>query len=719
MTRISARISAISILIALVASGFVGLSPNANASTSDTFVNATIGEPQYLDPAVDWDSSGMEIIENVYETLIGYDKDRADVFVPVLATEVPSVENGLISADGMTYTLHVRSGVTFHDGSTLTADDVAYSFQRVLRIHDFSGPSWMLEQVLTDYVSYGIGTMTVAEFLASSYEAPWMIDVLEPLGADHIVTEEDSQAIAEAAVVKVDSMTVMFRLTHPYAGFVSILAATVSSIVSMDFVEANGGVQNGMQNDFMNWNTCGSGPYTLASWEIGIQIHLTRNDAYWGAAPALKDVYLVQVNDINTRIMMLQSGDADASYITPDYESVLAGNPDVTIIKGIPTFTMNFIGFNMNINTEMAATWGSTVPSDFFQEKNVRQAFVHLMNCQALIDSFEHGNALLPNGPIPYGMFGYDPAAPVYQYDVAMAAQYLQAAVNPATGDSWWADGFTIAFIFNAGNLLREEASMYLKMAIESLNGMPEPHGVFQATVNALDWPTYLTQMRMRPSPLPVLFLGWTQDYSDPDDYVASFLQTGMAFAAGIGYSNPDMDALIISAAGEMDPAIRQILYQQITALCYDDAPYIWLSQTENFQVLRSWVTGYYFNPMFDGLRYATLAKNAPPGIEVTKLAGKPSASATTWSFDATSDGVWSLEIENKGLSTILIVVHDLTTGKKVESQAVSFMKYGAYPTGTLTAKPVYMEAGHSYKIVVTPTGKTGASALLMEHFVA
>ena len=119
-----------------------------------TFTMVSIGEPDYLDPAVDYETSGGEVIENVYETLVWYDGPSAVDLKPVLATEVPTIENGLVSADGTNYTFNIRGGVTFHDGTELTAEDVEYSVERVLRIHDPDSPSWMIEQVMTNFLSY-------------------------------------------------------------------------------------------------------------------------------------------------------------------------------------------------------------------------------------------------------------------------------------------------------------------------------------------------------------------------------------------------------------------------------------------------------------------------------------------------------------------------------------------------------------------------------------
>jgi peptide/nickel transport system substrate-binding protein len=718
MTRYSRRISAFCIMAVFVISGLGGLIPSATGTTaSDTFVYVNIGEPEYLDPAVDYESNGMSVIENVYETLVWYDGGLADAFVPVLTTEVPTRENGLISADGLTYTFHIRPGVTFHDGTALTAEDVVYSIQRVLKIHEYYGPGWMLDQVLTDYVQFYVGG-PVSHYLADSYHPPWIMSILDPLGSNHIMTEADAGAVMESSVVLVDNMTVMFRLTHPYAGFVSEFATTVSSIVSKDFVEMNGGVQYGMVNDFMTWNMCGSGPYKFVSWDVGSQIHLARNDAYWGTAPSLNDVYIINGNDVYSRITMLKAGDADAAYIPIQYEDEFLNDENFEVWKGMPTFAMDFIGFNLHINTTQAAAFGSDVPMDFFQDKNVRKAFVHLMDVQSYIENCEKGNAIPPTGPIPRGMFGYDPSVPAYQYDTAMATEYLQTAINPATGNSWWVDGFAIALVYNAGNLARQTASAYLKSALESLNSMPGPHGVFSATVNALDWPTYINVTLSRSSPLPMFFMGWSPDCSDPDNYVTPIIQSEGVNPWRTGYSNPEIDALIASAAGEADPAIREAMYVQMTALCYEDAPYIWLSQKLSFQVMRSWVDGYYYNPMHNGLIYASLSKIAT-GSEVTKTPGKPSASAVSWTYDASSSGMWTLEVENKGLTSLMIEMKDLTTGEKMEKQTINFMKSKAFPTGTVSSEPVMMEAGHSYSITVTPIGKLGKSAFLTEHFAA
>jgi ABC-type dipeptide transport system, periplasmic component len=79
----------------------------------DTYIVATIGEPESLDPAYDYESAGGEIFQNVYETLVWYDGEHADKLVPMLATNVPTIENGGVTSDGLHYTFHIRQGVKY------------------------------------------------------------------------------------------------------------------------------------------------------------------------------------------------------------------------------------------------------------------------------------------------------------------------------------------------------------------------------------------------------------------------------------------------------------------------------------------------------------------------------------------------------------------------------------------------------------------------------
>jgi len=596
----------------------------------DTFIEANIGEPEYLDPAVDYESAGGEVLQSVYENLVWYDGSSPGNLKPVLAKEIPTLSNGLVSADRLNYTFNIRTGITFHDGTVLSAEDVVYSIQRVLQIHDPAGPGWMIEQILTDYLSLYIGS-TIADWGTS---APWLLAAVGGTDPAYVLTEQDMVNVSQQAIVKVNSTAVVFRLTHPYPGFLKIAATTVMSIVSRGFVEAHGGIVSGEHNGYMDQHTCGTGPYELVEWNIGNWIHLARYDNYWGARPNIRDVYIVKANEATTRVQMLKQGDADSAYIPITYESEFAGDPNVTIVKGLPSFDLTFMALNFNIDAATAnSLYGGTITSDFFADKHMRKAFTHLLNYSQYITATAMGNAIQPNGVIPMGMFGYDPAVPKYDYSLAAAAAEFQLAVNSGTGNSWWDDGFTIPLFYNVGSAPRQTVCEMIKVALEALSS---PGGM-TATINALDWPTYVNEMYNTNGCMPLYLVGWGADYADPDDYANPMLLSVGMFPRYTGYHNTTIDALIIDAAAEFDENKRADLYSDMSMLVHDDCPYIWLTQQNNFHIERSWIAGYYYNPMFEGLYFPALIKpdwSAAPDafFTATPLLGDLS---TTFMFDA------------------------------------------------------------------------------------
>ena len=112
-----------------------------------------IADAETLDPALNYESAGAGIIQQVYEGLVTYNREKADEYVPQLAEAMPE-----ISEDGLTYTFTIREGITFHEGGDLTAEDVAYSFQRGLLQGGYSSP-----QLLFTEPFLGVGIYDISE----------------------------------------------------------------------------------------------------------------------------------------------------------------------------------------------------------------------------------------------------------------------------------------------------------------------------------------------------------------------------------------------------------------------------------------------------------------------------------------------------------------------------------------------------------------------------
>jgi len=537
------------------------------------FTVATIGEPRTLDPARCYETAGGEIISNCYETLVFYDRDSAVNLVPLLATKVPTVANGGISPDGKNYTFEIRTNAKFHDGTPVNADAVVFSIKRVLKMDQ--APAWILQQALLPWDD----------------EAGWY---------------NLSDEWIDKSITKDSDYKVTFHLVKPYAPFLYCLAFTVGSIVSPTYVNAHGGVVAGEKNTWMDKHVCGSGPFKLkesgekTDWVPNQMVVLTRNDEYWGGPAKLEKVIIKKADDYNTRRLMLDSGDADIAYIPrdkiADAEAMQAAGK-ITITKGLPTFDVDFLGMNQNISgTDIPRDKDGTPDPLFFADKHMRKVFCYAFDYDTYIKDALHNMSIRAKGPIPKGMLGYDDNAPIYNYNIAQAKAELALSKHP--------NGFSINLTYNSGNEERKAACYMLKTNLESMSGS----GV-TITVNVveLDWATFLEKQDA--GELAVFNVGWAPDYADPDDYAYPFLHSTGYCAMAIRYSNATIDALIEEAAVELDANKRADLYKQIIQLSLDDAAYIFTSQAANFNCRRTWVQGYYFNPMYSGFYYYALWK--------------------------------------------------------------------------------------------------------------
>ena len=523
----------------------------------DTFTTVSIGDPQELDPAHAYDTASGAVIMNAYETLVWYERERTDKLKPMLATEVPTQANGGISPDGLTYTFNIRQGVKFHDGSTLTADDVVFSIKRLVVMNLADGPAWMYTEILN-----------------------------------------------ESGIQKIDQYTVQFTLTESAPRFLSIMAYNAAAILSQNWVASRGCGDpiEGVPCENIERDTMGTGPYKFVKWVPDQYVLMEYHPDYWAGWSAsdrkaqgypdgfIKTVYMKKNNDKDSRILELLAGDADFAYVPIADRDKIDGKDGIRIMEGQPTFSMGFIGFNQDIQN-----WGQTAPSsDFFADINVRKAFCYSFPYQQFITDELDDHALKPKGPVPAGMLGYNENGPEYELDLEQAEYYFKEA-------GVWDTGFTLTVYYNSGNTARENGLLMLENTIESLNAK------FDLVVQGLEWPDYLDKFIQ--SEMPLFFLGWAPDYADPHDYVQPFLHSNGHFPYYLSYQNDELDQLIMDAARETDDATRIQLYADIIDLEHDEAIYIWTHQGITFHVERDWVDGWYSNPMYGGTYYYSLSK--------------------------------------------------------------------------------------------------------------
>ncbi len=302
-------LAAIVITVVLTSSALYYYPPFGTGSRStsmktphqDTFVYQTPDDVDYLDPACDYEVAGGAVLELVYQRLLFYDRDRLEI-VPELA------EDFNVSSDGLTYTFHIRRGISFHDGTPLNASAVKFSLDRTVLMNDPDGPAWILAQVIKGGPEY-----MNANTWQNENEAEMKGYVQSYLAANGIQV--------------VDEFTIRITLEYSFGAFPSMLTyGGPGAIVSPSFVLAHSGKgwwsnpeyapfgldRPGFHNKYLNENTCGTGPYKVVEWTKNTRIVLERNQRYWKNAPKITHVVFQQVTEAGTRLLAFFSGEADA-----------------------------------------------------------------------------------------------------------------------------------------------------------------------------------------------------------------------------------------------------------------------------------------------------------------------------------------------------------------------------------------------------------------------
>ncbi|MFP4016390.1 MAG: ABC transporter substrate-binding protein [Halanaerobiales bacterium] len=573
----------------------------------DTFTEVNMGNIDSLDPHFQYDSASAEIIDNVYENLIRFDDDDITSFVPHLATEVPSEENGLIQDDGTTYVFPIREDVVFQNGNSLTPEDVKYSFMRALIQDRDGGPVWMIYEPLFQEGSLADITQEV-------------VGVEDPSDLTSEESEEVYNYLEEA--IEIDGNNLIFHLPQPFPPFLSIISQGngVGAIIDKEWTIEQGGwdgqpdsiaeyTNPTKEDDPLFDKMNGTGPYELVEWKNGESITLERHEDYWREPASIPNVVIQMVDEWSTRKLMLQRGDADIVYVDKQYLSQVEGMEGVEVIKGLPNIYMGAGLMNYNIVTEgnpdvhSGKLDGEGIPSDFFSDIDVRKGFNYAMNYDAFIEDVLEGDGQQGRGPIPEPLFGYEEDSTTYSFDLDKAEEHFRKAFD----GELWEKGFEITILYNSGNDVRKLAADMLKNYIEQINGD------FKVNVRGIQWSSYLDKLIENKFTLG--FIAWGADYADPHNFVVPFLRSDGTYGGFKGedyteWAKENADPIIEEAITTTDPDEREKIYEELQTMVYENAVDIYLYQPSAQVVMRDWVEGWYYDPIRDpGIYFYDLDK--------------------------------------------------------------------------------------------------------------
>ncbi len=320
-----------------------------------------------IDPHVLNAAPNNSIGEQIFGTLI--ERDARQRFRPGLAESWRLIND-------TTWEFKIRRGVKFHDGSELTAEDVAFSLDRPATLGAMGG--------------FTIFT--------------------RPVVAKHMP----------------DSHTIQLRTATPYPNLPSDMA-------SLNIVQKRA-AQNAATADFDSGKAAiGAGPYKLVRYAKGDRIELVRHEGYWGPRPHWDRVTMRLITNDAARLAALLAGDVHMIETVPptDYAKLKANNA-ISIFAG-PSNRMIF--YHLDSDREktpfVTAKDGKPLDKNPLRDARVRRALSKAINRTALVERVMEGLAIPAAQLVPEGFFGYTPALKPEAFDAEGARKLLAEAGYP------------------------------------------------------------------------------------------------------------------------------------------------------------------------------------------------------------------------------------------------------------------------------------------------
>ncbi len=345
-----------------------------------TLVLSYLTEPSSLDPAIAWNVIDWQIEHDIYQGFLQYAHKAGAAgteLIPCLATEVPGTGNGGISADGKTYTFHLREGVMFQPpvSREVTAADFKYSFER------------MMSSPRAPATSFYMGVVGAKKFM-------------------------DGKADEISGFKVVDDYTVEISLQSPDLSFLNALTMDFCDVVPKEWVDKWG--------KQFNRNPLGTGPFVFQKWTPGQEIVLTRNPDYWEEGKPYLDTVDYQLSFTpSTALLKLERGEVDVlgdGIPVPDLPRVQADPTWKQQIASQPLVAISY----MFMNVEMKP----------FDDVKVRQALSWAIDREKLV-KLQAGQAMPLWQFYPKGLPGHQEGKVFYGYDPAKAKQLLADAGYP------------------------------------------------------------------------------------------------------------------------------------------------------------------------------------------------------------------------------------------------------------------------------------------------
>jgi peptide/nickel transport system substrate-binding protein len=401
----SIAVGVMALLVAFAASG------SATTTDNSTLTVAVAGDVQTLDPAYANFITAHWAIQQMFDTPVNLKPVKASngTMVATSSNIEPDIfKSWTVSKNGLVYTAQIRKGITFHSGAPVTAQTVAWTFDRNLGTK--GGMNWLLTNIaFIKQKPKVLGPYTIQ--LTASKPSVLAMQALYM----------DGGGMLNPANVQPHETT-----SDPWAE--KWLATNVGD---------------------------GTGPFILTQHIPDQELVFQANDKYFLGAPKLKQIIFKIVPSSATRLSLLKAGAVDiADGLTPNQLQSLKTTAGVKVVS-TPSDSQLLLGLNNNIAP--------------FNNKTFRQAVEYAINYNQLIQSVYHGAAQRTYGPVstssPYAI----PTREGYQFNLAKAKQLIQQSGYNGQTITLSIDGSRQDMQDVAVNVQSELAAAGIKVQIQQL----------------------------------------------------------------------------------------------------------------------------------------------------------------------------------------------------------------------------------------------------------
>ena len=473
-----------------------------------TLVFGRGGDSVGLDPAYETDGNSFMVCDNVFEALVAY-ADESTSLEPLLA------ESWDISADGKTYTFHLRKGVKFHDGTPFNANAVVFSIGRMMKEPNL-------------------------KFIGKGFDVP-----PQERPPEYWVSMEMDDTIG--AIEAVDEHTVVFKLKRVEAPFMANMGMDFADIISPSAFLKN-------PKEFLR-NPVGTGPFKFVNWVSDDKITLVKNKDYWDktGGPYLDKLICRCIPENSVRFLELKMGNIQVCQFPNPADIQLAQKDQTLKLISQPGMNIGYLSFN-----HTKEPWKSNV--------NLRKAVAHALNRKAIVDNIYQGMGQVVQNPIPPTMWGYNNDVPGFKYDPELAKSLLVKAGYPG------GEGLGEITLWSMP-VPRPYNPEGLKIGVAMISDLAKV-GI-KARIVSYDWGTYLQKQREQPADMDLFQLGWTGDNGDPDNFLAVLFDGLASSSIRTQWKNEQYHEYMIQGKQTVDQEKRAEIYKKALQLIYDECPVI------------------------------------------------------------------------------------------------------------------------------------------------